>query len=330
VRAIVVNRPGGATALRLTETDTPGPGPDQVLVKVTAAGVNFIDTYRRSGVYRTPFPHIPGSEGAGEIEALGPEVSGFAVGDRVAWASSATGSYAEYAVVDAAQLLPAPLNLTLDLAAAIPLQGLTADYLTRSAYRLGPADSALIYAAAGGVGQLVTQLALAAGAQVIATVGSGAKIATVAELGVPDDGIVNLGALADLTTGLPPRVRALTAGEGAHVAYDGIGRDTFAATLASLRRRGTAVLYGGASGQVEPFDPQELNAHGSLYLTRPKLDDYTATPAQLRERAERVFAAVANGALKVAIGGRFPLADATFAHQALESRASQGKLVLYL
>ncbi|MDR2379325.1 MAG: quinone oxidoreductase [Bifidobacteriaceae bacterium] len=330
MRAIIVNRPGGPAALRLTETETPAPGPDQVLVKVAAAGVNFIDTYRRSGVYRVAFPHIPGSEGAGTVAALGQRVAGFAVGDQVAWASSATGSYAEYALVDAARLLPAPAGLTLDVAAALPLQGLTADYLTRSTYELGPDDVALIYAAAGGVGGLATQMALAAGARVIAAVGSAAKIETVAGLGVAPHDIVNLAALADLTRDLPAAVRERTGGAGAHVAYDGIGRDTFAATLASLRRRGLAVLFGGASGQVAPFDPQELNAHGSLYLTRPKLDDYVASPDELRERADRLFAAAAAGRLRVAIGRRVPLADASGAHELLESRQSQGKIVLYM
>lgn len=326
----MVRRPGGPAALRQTEIDIPEPGPGQVLVKVAAAGVNFIDTYRRSGVYRVDYPHIPGSEGAGSVAALGEAVTDWAVGDQVAWAESASGSYAEYALADAAQLLPVPPGLTLDVAAAIPLQGLTADYLTRSAYELGPEDHALIYAAAGGVGSLATQMALAAGARVIATVGSAAKIPAVAGFGVPGDDIVNLGALTDLTTALPAQVRERTDGQGAHVAYDGIGRDTFAATLASLRRRGLAVLYGGASGQVAPFDPQELNAHGSLYLTRPKLADYTATPAELRERAARVFGAVSARRLRVSIGARFPLADAARAHETLESRRSQGKIVLYL
>ncbi|MDR1188821.1 MAG: quinone oxidoreductase [Bifidobacteriaceae bacterium] len=330
MRAITIQRPGGASALRLTETDTPEPGPGQALVKVEAAGVNFIDTYRRSGVYRVAFPHVPGTEGAGTVAALGADVTDWAVGDRVAWASSLTGSYAEYALVDAARLIPVPPGLTFDLAAALPLQGMTADYLTRSTYQLGPGDAALIYAAAGGVGQLATQMALAAGAQVIATVGSAGKTETVAGLGVPVGGIVNLAALANLTTELPGRVRDLTDGLGASVAYDGIGRDTFQATLASLRRRGMAVLYGGASGQVPPFDPQELNARGSLYLTRPKLDDYTETPAELRERAARVFDAAADGTLKVSVGHRFPLAEAAAAHEAIESRQSRGKIVLYL
>jgi NADPH2:quinone reductase len=188
----------------------------------------------------------------------------------------------------------------------------------------------LIYAAAGGVGQLATQLALAQGARVIGTVGSAAKLETVADLGVPLEDLIDLATMADLTTELPRAVRDRTEGEGVNVAYDGIGHDTFKATLASLKRRGMAVLYGGASGQVPPFDPQELNAHGSLYLTRPKLDDYIATTAELRERAERVFGAVAAGDLRVTIGKRFPLADAAVAHQTIESRGSQGKIVLYL
>jgi NADPH2:quinone reductase len=314
----------------LAEADIPEPGTGQVLVKVAAAGLNFIDTYRRSGVYKVAFPHVPGSEGAGAIEALGADVTGFATGDQVAWADSVTGSYAEYAVVEADRLLPVPPGLTLDVAAALPLQGMTADYLVRSTYKLTAGESALIYAAGGGVGGLATQMALNLGARVIATVGAAAKSVDVGNLGVRPDDIINLAALADLTTDLPAKVRERTDGAGAHVAYDGIGRDTFAATLACLRPRGMAVLYGGASGQVPPFDPQELNAHGSLYLTRPKLGDYTATPAELRERAARVFDAVVTGQLKVRVGERFPLADAAAAHQAIESRATTGKIILYL
>ncbi|MDR0594353.1 MAG: alcohol dehydrogenase catalytic domain-containing protein, partial [Bifidobacteriaceae bacterium] len=210
MKAIIVKRPGGPSALRLTELDVPQPGPGQVLVKVAAAGLNFIDTYRRSGVYQVAFPHVPGSEGAGVIEALGPEATGFAVGAEVAWAASKTGSYAEYAVVEADQLIAVPPGLTLDVAAALPLQGMTADYLVRSTHPLAAQESALIHAAAGGVGQLATQMALATGARVIATVGAAAKIETVAALGVPGDGIVNLGALADLTADLPARVRRRT------------------------------------------------------------------------------------------------------------------------
>ncbi|MDR1442462.1 MAG: quinone oxidoreductase [Bifidobacteriaceae bacterium] len=329
MRAITVNRPGGPGVLRLTKASAPNAGPGQVVVKVAAAGVNFIDTYRRSGVYRIPFPHTPGSEGAGTVESLGPDVTTVRLGDRIAWANSATGSYAQYAVVDAAQAIPVPTGLSLEIAAALPLQGLTADYLTHSTYRLGPEDSALIYAAAGGVGQLATQMALAAGTRVITTVGSPAKVGAVEALGVAASQIITLSALANLAQDLPAAVRQRTDGLGVNVAYDGIGKDTFAATLASLRPRGMAVLYGGASGQVPPFDPQELNAHGSLYLTRPKLDDYIATPAELQERAARVFDGIGTGSLKVSIGGRFPLAEAAAAHEAIESRQSQGKIILY-
>jgi NADPH2:quinone reductase len=296
---------------------------------VAAAGINFIDTYRRSGVYKVAFPHVPGSEGAGTVESIGTGVADFSPGAEVAWADSVTGSYADYVIVEADRLIPVPPGLTLDLAAALPLQGMTADYLTRSTYRLAKGDIALIYAAAGGVGQLAVQMALAAGARGLATVGTAAKKAAVSEWGVPLEDIIALSTLADLTTALPRWVRERTDDQGASVVYDGIGRDTFEASLASLKGRGMLVLYGGASGQVPPFDPQELNAHGSLYLTRPKLGDYIATPVELRERAARVFAAAASGALKVAIGHRFALDQAAAAHETLEGRASQGKIILY-
>jgi NADPH2:quinone reductase len=216
----------------------------------------------------------------------------------------------------------------MDVAAALPLQGMTADYLTRSTYPLGPGDVAVVYAAAGGVGGLVTQMARAAGARVVATVGSAAKIPTVLALGVSPADVIDLGALGDLTRDLPGEIRLRTAMAGADVVYDGIGRATFPATLASLRPRGMAVLYGGASGQVPPFDPQELNAHGSLYLTRPKLDDYTATREELLMRGERVLGAAAAGELAVGIGLRFSLEGAADAHRALESGATRGKVLL--
>jgi NADPH2:quinone reductase len=332
VEIIEAGRAGGPEALRAAQAPVPEPGPGQVLVKVAAAGVNFIDTYRRSGVYKVPFPHVPGSEGAGWVEALPPdglpEELGFEVGQAVAWAASATGSYAEYALVDANRLLPVPDGLAIDVAAALPLQGMTADYLTRATYPLRPGDTAVIYAAAGGVGGLATQMALGVGARVIATVGSAAKAPSVLALGVPGEDVLDLGAIGDLAAGLPPLVRERTNGAGADVVYDGTGRATFAATLGSLRRRGMAVLYGGASGQVPPFDPQELNAHGSLYLTRPKLDDYTATRAELLERGERVLMAAAAGELDVRIGARFPLRQAAEAHRAIESGGTQGKILL--
>ncbi|MDR2254011.1 MAG: quinone oxidoreductase [Bifidobacteriaceae bacterium] len=322
-------RAGGPTVLKPAKAEIPEPGPGQALVKVAAVGVNFIDTYRRSGVYSVPFPHVPGSEGSGWVQQA-PPGSDFVEGQRVAWATSATGSYAEYAVVDADRLLAVPESLGLDVAAALPLQGMTADYLVRSAYPVRPGHTVVIYAAAGGVGGLATQMALQAGAHVIATIGGAAKIATVLAFGVKPADVIDLGALADLTEELPREVRARTQdGAGADVVFDGVGRATFQATLASLRPRGAAVLFGGTSGQVPPFDIQELNAHGSLYLTRPKLDDYTATHAELTERAGRVFGEAAAGRLVVGIGGRFALESAAEAHRAIESGQTQGKLLLF-
>jgi NADPH2:quinone reductase len=328
MRAIEASRPGGAEVLKQTEVDVPTPGPGEVLVKVAAAGVNFIDTYRRAGVYQVPFPHFPGSEGSGWVEQVHDSVQGPAVGQRVAWAESVTGSYAEFALVRADRLLPVPDGLPMDVAAALPLQGMTADYLTRSTYPLREGDVAVIYAAAGGVGGLATQMALRAGAKVIATVGDVAKIPTVLAFGVSPDDVIDLGALADLTRDLPREVRGRAAANGADVVYDGIGRATFQATLASLRPRGTAVLYGGASGQVPPFDPQELNAHGSLYLTRPKLGDYTATREELLERGQRVLTEAAQGELAVGIGQCFTLSHAAEAHRAIESGATRGKVLI--
>jgi NADPH2:quinone reductase len=205
---------------------------------------------------------------------------------------------------------------------------MTADYLIRSTYPVAQGDAVLIYAAAGGVGQLATQMALQAGGRVIATVGRAAKALAVEALGVEKGDIIDLGALKNLATSLPPLIKDLTDSAGVDAAYDGIGLATFKATLASLKPRGMAVLYGGASGQVPPLDPQELNAHGSLYLTRPKLSDYTATTAELHQRAERVFNAAITGELKVSIGERFALSSAADAHRALESGSNQGKLVL--
>ncbi|MDR2380392.1 MAG: quinone oxidoreductase [Bifidobacteriaceae bacterium] len=328
MRAITAVRPGGPEVLEVLETELAAPAAGQVRVKVVAAGVNFIDTYRRAGVYRTSFPHQVGLEGAGVVEAVGADVTGLHVGQRVAWASSESGSYAEVALVGADKTLPVPDELDLEVAAALPLQGMTADYLTHSTYPLGPGDVAVIYAAAGGVGGLAVQMALAAGARVIATVGSAAKIPAVAALGVPEADIVNLGALSDLTVALPREILERTGARGADVVYDGIGRATFHATLASLRPRGTAVLFGGASGQVEPLDPQELNAHGSLYLTRPKLDDYTASRAELFERGARVLGAAGAGKLRVNVGQRFALDQAAAAHRAIESGTTQGKILL--
>jgi NADPH2:quinone reductase len=323
-------RPGDAGVLKPVTLPDPTPGPDQLLVRVEAAGVNFIDTYRRSGVYRVPFPHVPGSEGAGTVVALGPEADplGPAVGDRVAWAESVTGSYAELAVVDAAKALAIPAGMATADAAALALQGLTADYLVRSTFPVGPGMAVAFYAAAGGVGGLATQMVLASGARLLAVVGDAAKAAAVEALGANAEDTVVTGTMRDIGTELATRLLDLTGGDGLHAVYDSIGKDTFAASLRALRRRGTLILFGASSGPVPPFDPQELNAHGSLYLTRPTLRDYTTSRAELLERADRVFGAAAAGDLTVRIGERFPLAEAAAAHEALEGRRTLGKVLL--
>lgn len=325
MRAILANQAGGPEVLSLVEQPDPEAGPGQLLVRVSAAGVNFRDTYERSGVYPMPFPHVPGVEGAGTVVAVGDGVRGFTVGDRVAWAD-ARGSYAELALVPADRALPVPAGLELALAAALPLQGMTAHYLVTSTFPVQRGHTVLLTAAAGGTGLLLTQLAAARGARVIGLVGSEEKAALARDAGAAE--VIRYAELDDLATELPARVRELTDGRGVDVAYDGVGKDTFDATLASVRRRGTLVLFGGASGQVPPLDPQRLNRAGSLYLTRPKLDDYLVTDEELRWRSDELFSAVAAGSLRVRVGARFPLADARTAHQALEGRRTTGKVLL--
>lgn len=325
MRAILANQAGGPDVLSLVEQPDPEPGPGQLLVRTAAAGVNFRDIYERSGVYPMPFPHVPGAEGAGTVLAVGDGVSGFAVGDRVAWAD-ARGSYAELVVVPAEQALPVPDGVELEVAAAVPLQGMTAHYLVTSTFPVQRGHTVLLTAAAGGTGLLLTQLAAARGARVIGLVGSEEKAALARNAGAAE--VIVCAGLGDLTTEVPARVRELTDGQGVDVAYDGVGKDTFDATLASVRRRGMLVLFGGASGQVPPVDPQRLNHAGSLYLTRPKLGDYIATAEELRWRADELFQAVANGTLRARIGARFPLAEARAAHQALEGRLTTGKVLL--
>lgn len=307
-----------------TEVERPSPGPGELLVRVHAAGVNFIDTYQRSGVYPMDFPHIPGSEGAGEVVEVGGSDSSFDVGDLVAWAS-APGSYAEYALVPAAVAVPVPKGMDLALAAALPLQGFTAHYLVASTYPVGPETRMLITAGAGGVGRLAIQLAKARGATVITTVGTPEKAEIAREVGA--DHVIVLSELEDLTAELPAAVREI-APDGLDVVYDGIGRDTFEASLAMLRPRGILVLFGGASGQVPPFDLQRLNALGSLYVTRPSLGAYVAERSELEWRAAEVFGAAQRGVLDVAIGAEFPLSEAAEAHRALEGRQTTAKVIL--
>lgn len=317
--AIVVAQAGGPEVLEIGEVSLAAPGPGQVLLDISAAGVNFIDIYRRSGVYPMQFPHTPGSEGSGTVLAVGDEVSDVAVGDRVAW-WDIPGSYAGAALGPADRLIPVPAAVPLEQAAALALQGLTAHYLATDSYRISAGDVVLIHAGAGGVGLLLTQIAKIKGATVITTVSTDAK----SEL--------STGAGADHVLvgydNFPERVRELTDGAGVHAVYDGVGKDTFDGSLLSLARRGTLVLFGGSSGQVPPLDPQRLNSGGSLTLTRPTLVDFVITRAELLARAADVFGWVADGRLRVAIGGRYPLADAATAQKDLAGRRTTGKLLL--
>ncbi len=325
MRAVVAREAGGPEVLDFIDLADPQPGAGELLVRVAAAGVNFIDTYRRAGVYKIAFPHTVGSEGAGEVVGLGAGVTGFEVGDLVSW-DNAPGSYAELALVPAGNAIRLPDGMDLHTAAALPLQGMTAHYLVRSTFEVGPGHDVLLHAGAGGVGLLATQLAVAHGARVITTVGSPEKAELSRQAGASE--VIDYSTFTDLATQLPAAVKDLTGGEGVHVVYDGVGKSTFDASLASLRRRGMLVLFGGASGQVPPFEIQRLNSGGSLFLTRPTLAHYTATRDELAWRMAELLTAVADGSLRVRIGATFPLAQAAEAHRALEGRATTGKVLL--
>jgi NADPH2:quinone reductase len=315
-----VTAPGGPEVLELVDRPDPRPGPGELLVDVAAAGVNFIDTYHRRGLYPVDVPFVPGQEGAGRVAALGAgDTGGFAVGDRVVWANI-PGGYAERAVVPADAAVRVPEEIPDDVAVGAYLQGMTAHFLVTDCAPAGAGDTVLVHAAAGGVGLLLTQLATARGARVLATVSTEEKAALARDAGAAEV----LLAGSDLAT----RVRELTGHEGVAVAFDGVGRDTFDSSLASLRRRGTLVLFGAASGPVPPVDPQRLNRAGSVYLTRPTLHHYVATRDELTARAAAVFAAVADGTLHVRIGHRYPLAQAAQAHRDLEGRRTTGKVLL--
>jgi NADPH2:quinone reductase len=327
MRAVVAQRPGGPEVLELVDLPDPRPGPDEVVVRVAVAGINFIDTYRRAGVYPMTYPHVVGSEGAGEVVAAGSDVDAGLVGKRVSW-STAPGSYAELVVVKATQMMVVPPAVDDETAVALAMQGVTAHYLTASTVPLEPGDDVLLTAAAGGVGLLATQLATLRGARVIGTVGSPEKEALAREAGAAE--VIRYRELADLTHDLPPLVRGLTGGAGVRVAYDSVGKDTFESSLASVRPRGTLVLFGGSSGQVPPFDLQRLNAAGSLYVTRPSVGAYMRTREEAAWRVGELFDLVSSGRLRVRIGARFPLDRAADAHRALESRGTTGKVLLVL
>jgi NADPH:quinone reductase len=316
--AIVARQAGGPEVLTYEDIERPVPGPGQLLVKVGAAGVNFIDTYKRSGTYKVPFPFTPGSEAAGTVEAVGDHVTGFVPGDRVATAEG-INCYADYALVDEAAALPVPHGLDDLTAAALPLQGITAHYLMNSTFKVEPGHTVLLHAGAGGVGLLLIQLLKARGAEVITTVSTDAKEQLAREAGA--DHVLRY-------EGFAGRVRDITSGTGADVVYDGVGKDTFDGSLAALRVRGMLVLFGAASGPVPPVDPQRLNAGGSLFLTRPTIGHYLRDAAERRWRSGEVFAAAADGSLKVRIGARYPLVQAAQAHRDLEGRRTTGKVIL--
>lgn len=326
MRAVQATRPGGPEVLAVVDLPDPAPEPEQVVVEVTAAGVNFIDTYRRTGRYPLAFPHVVGSEGAGTVVAVGSEVTGVAAGDTVAWVAGTEGSYATHARVLADQVVPVPDGVDARTAAALLLQGITAHYLVHSTFPVRPGQDVLVHAGAGGVGLLLTQLAVAAGARVITTVSTAEKESL--SRGAGASGVIRYDLMTDLTTELPAAVRELTGGHGVHTVYDGVGAATFEASLASLRPRGGLALFGGASGAVPPFEPMRLENLGSLFLSRPSIRHYAATREELEWRAGELFAAVRAGTLDVRIGATFPLEAAADAHRALEGRATTGKVLI--
>jgi NADPH2:quinone reductase len=321
MKAITIEAPGGPEAMRHAEVSVPQPKAGEALVKLGAIGVNFIDCYYRSGLYKAPqLPLIPGSEGAGTVEAVGEGVTAVRPGDRVAYAM-VLGSYAEFAAVPVGRLVKLPDDVSFRDAAALMLQGMTAHYLCESTFPLQRGQVALVHAGAGGVGLLLTQLAKAKGATVITTVSTDAKAAL--SKGAGADHVIKYTEID-----FAPEVRRITGGKGADVVYDSVGKTTFEGSLDSLRPRGYLVVFGSSSGPVPPFDLQVLNAKGSLFLTRPSLAMYSLTPEEIAWRAGDLFAALRAGTLKLRIEHEYPLADAARAHTELEGRATTGKLVL--
>lgn len=314
MKAVFVEQPGGVENLRYADIPKPSPGPGQALVKIAASGVNFIDIYFRKGVYPAPPPIILGSEGAGAVESVAPDVKNVTPGDRVAYAM-ARGSYAEYAVVPAWQLVKIPDAVDFETAAAAMLQGMTAHYLTHSTYPLKPGDSCLIHAAAGGTGRLIVQMAKMLGAHVTGTVGDEEKAKHAKELGADE---VVIYAKDDFAA----------KAKGMHVVYDSVGQATFMKSLDCLRPRGMMVSFGNSSGPVTEFPPLILSQKGSLFLTRPTLANYSATPEELDWRANDVLSWIAQRKLKLHIYKVYPLAEAAQAHRDLESRKTTGKLLL--
>lgn len=320
MKAIQIHQTGGPEVLRLADLPIPEPGPGQVLIRVEAIGVNFIEIYFRKGVYKAALPLVPGSEAAGTVEELGPGVVGFKAGDTVA-SVSVLGSYAEYALVAAASLVKVPAGLTMEQAAAAMLQGMTAHYLAYSTYPLKAGETALVHAGAGGVGLLLIQMAKRIGARVITTVSSEEKAELAREAGADE-------VILYTQKEFEPEVKRLTGGKGVEVVYDSVGKTTFEGSLNSLRPRGMLALFGASSGPVPPFDLIQLSGKGSLYITRPTLWHYIGTRADLEWRAGEVLGWAASGELKLRTEHLYPLAEAAQAQTDLEGRKTTGKILL--
>ncbi|HEX3273085.1 MAG TPA: quinone oxidoreductase [Ktedonobacterales bacterium] len=320
MQAIRVSATGGPDALQLEDIPIPEPGPGQIRIKVEAAGVNFVEIYQRKGQYTLPLPFTPGGEAAGRVDAVASDVSSIEVGARVA-AMDARGAYAQYTLIQADQAVPLPEGVNAEVAAAVMTQGITAHFLAHSVFKLEAGQTALIHAAAGGVGQLLVQIAKKRGARVIGTVGSVEKAQIARDLGADEVILYN-------ETDFEAETKRLTNGVGVDVVYDSVGRTTFEKGLNVLKPRGLMALFGQSSGPVAPLDPQILNAKGSLYLTRPTYKHYIATREELLWRAQDIFGWIAAGELRVRIDKTFPLAQAPSAHQYLEDRKTQGKVLL--
>ncbi len=320
MKQIQVPTPGGPENMKLADIPVPTPGAGQALVRIEASGVNFIDVYFRMGLYKADSPVVLGNEGAGIVEAVGEGVTGIAAGDRVAYAMN-RGSYAEYAVVPAWQLVKIPANVTTKAAAAVMLQGMTAHYLSHTTFPLKPGDTALIHAAAGGAGRLLVQMAKAKGARVIGTVSTEAKAELTRAAGCDE---VIFYTQQDFVA----ETKRLTDNRGVDVIYDSVGQSTFLKGFDALRPRGMMVLFGQSSGPAAPFDPQILNQKGSVFLTRPSLAAYVANREELEWRAGDVLDMVQSGRLKIHIDREYPLAEAPQAHRDLEGRGTAGKLLL--
>jgi NADPH2:quinone reductase len=318
--AVQIDTQGGPELMQWRQLPDPTPGAQQLVVEVAAAGVNFIDTYQRSGLYPVALPYTLGLEGSGTVIAAGAEATGWAIGDRVAW-GTCPGSYAEQVAIDASQVMRVPVDMALETAAAVPLQGMTAHFLTTDTFPLAAGDRCLIHAGAGGVGLLLIQIAKLKGAEVFTTVGSPDKAELAAAAGADHTILYRDVDFAEAITELAgPRP--------IDVVYDGVGKSTFAKSLTVIRRRGMMVSFGNASGPVDPIAPLELSANGSLFLTRPTLFHHVTSQAEIQRRADDLFGWIDTGQLDVRIGAKFDLQDAVDAHRAIEGRETTGKVLL--